>query len=257
MKLLLPATLLLAADGLLTACHPDAPATATSLRSGDAERPSAYDTLHVAGGGVLRLKPITEAAFLRVPKDTAFPATDYEATLSADAGPVRRQGPDLILQPAQGPVITFRNKQEQVELPGGTGSYLEGTHTYYYRGPLPGTHQWLVELNEPHHPYYCLLDQRTGQRTNLVGFPVLSPDGRYLLSVASGLYVDRGVDGPFGLQLYRLGSGAPRLGWLRNPQRWGPTDARWAGPRTVVLAQAHLLPSGQDASPDYIEVTLP
>ena len=231
-------------------------ALGTSLRSGDADSTTVYDTLHVAGG-VLRLTPITEEAFRRVPKDTVFAATDYEATLSADTGRVRRRDFDLVLQPAQGPAVTFRNQQELVELPGGTGSYANGTHTYFYCGVLPGTHQWLVYMSEPHHPYHCLIDQRTGQRTDLVGFPLVSPDGRYLFCVASGLYQDMGVDGPSGLQLCQVGPGAPRVCWLRNPRRWGPADARWAGPRTVVVEQARLLPSGKDAPPSYVEVTLP
>lgn len=256
----LPAALLLAA------CHSDAPATATSLRSADADRSSAYDTLHVAGGGVLHLQPITEEAFRRVPEDTTYKA-DYEATLAADTGRVRRQGADLVLQPAQGPAVTFRNRTESVELPGGTGSYNLATGTYYYRGLLPGTHQWLVDASElrytrfrhseRHHSYYCLIDQRTGRQTNLVSFPVVSPDGRYLLCAASGLYEDLGLDGPAGLQLVQLGSGAPRPCWLRNPQHWGPDAPRWAGPRTVVLEQVRLLPNGHDAPSTYVELTLP
>jgi len=257
--LLLPAALLLAA------CDSDAPATGTALRSADSAYSSAYDTLHVAGG-VLHLKPITEAAFLRVPEDTSYTA-DYEASLTADTGRVRRQGNDLILQPTQAPAVRFRNTQEEVELPGGTGSYNLGTGTYYYRGSLPGTHQWLVyatELHrsrfgsdERHHSYHCLVDQRTGQRTHLVGFPVVSPDGRYLLCAASGLYEDQGLEGPAGLQLVELGPGVPRLRWLRNPRHWGPDGPRWAGPRTAVLAQARLRPDGYDAPSTYVELTLP
>ena len=257
--------LLLLAALSLAACDSDAPATGTALRSADADRSSAYDTLHVAGG-VLHLKPITEAAFRRVPEDTSYTA-DYEANLTADTGRVRRRDDDLILQPAQGPAVTFRNTQEQTELPGGTGSYNLHTGTYYYRGPLPGTHQWLVaatELHrsrfgfgESHHSYHCLIDQRNGQRTHLVGFPVVSPDGRYLLCAASGLYEDQGLEGPAGLQLIELGPGAPRPRWLRNPRHWGPDAPRWAGPRTAVLAQARLLPDGHDAPYTYVELTLP
>ncbi|MGI4870923.1 MAG: hypothetical protein ACRYFX_07065 [Janthinobacterium lividum] len=258
--LLLPAAL------LLVACHSDTPATATSLRSADADRFSAYDTLHVAGDGVLHLKPITEAAFRRVPEDTTYKA-DYEATLAADTGRVRRQGTDLILRPAQGPAVTLRNKQEKVEMPDGQGSYNLATATYYYRGPLPGTHQWLVDINElypahfgsheRYHTYYCLIDQRTGRQTKLVSFPVVSPDGRYLLCAASGLYEDLGLEGPAGLQFVQLGPGAPRPCWLRNPRHWGPDAPRWAGPRTVVLEQARLLPNGHDAPSTYVELTLP
>ena len=256
--------LLLSTTLLLAACHSEP--TGTSLRSADAERPTPYDTLHVAGGGVLHLKPITEAAFRRVPEDTTYKA-DYEATLSADTGRVRRQGLSLILAPARGPAVTLRNQSEETELPGGGGSYNLATCTYYYRGPLPGTHQWLVDIGELHpahfgfgehqYAYYCLIDQRTGQRTNLVGFPVVSPDGRYLLCAASGLYEDSGLEGPLGLQLFQLGPGAPRPCWLRNPAHWGPAAPRWAGPRTVVLAQARLLPDGRDAPPTYVELALP
>jgi len=257
--LLLPAALWLAA------CQSDAPATGTVLRSADSAYSSAYDTLHVAGA-VLHLKPITEAAFRRVPEDTSYTA-DYETTLTADPGRVRRQDDDLILQPAQGPAVRFRDTREEVELPGGTGSYNLATATYYYRGPLPGTHQWLVAatelhrsrfgFSERHHSYHCLIDQRTGQRTHLVSFPVVSPDGRYLLCAASGLYEDQGLEGPAGLQLVELGPGAPRPRWLRNPRHWGPDGLRWTGPRTAVLAQARLRPDGHDAPYTYVALTLP
>ena len=247
------------------ACHPDAPTTGTSLRSADADRSSPYDTLHVAGGGVLRLTPITAAAFERVPEDTTYKA-DYEATLSADTGRVRRQGLDLILQPAQGPAIVLHGESENI---GGVGddSYRIATRTYSYRGPLPGTHQWLVDIGElrparfgrgeRQHAYYCLFDQRTGQRTNLVSFPVASPDGRYLLCAVSGLYEDQGLDGPSGLQLLEIGPGTPRTCWLRSPTHWGADAPRWVGPRTVVLTQVRLLPDGHDAPSTYVEFTLP
>ena len=254
---------------LLAACHPDGPATPTSPRSADNDtgRPTPYDTLHVAGGAVLRLTPIAEATYRQAPTDTGFVNTDYEATLAADTGRVRRQGADLRLQPAQGPAVRFRNEQQQMTTPGETVTYLLATHTCYYRGVLPGTRQWLVEINEltlahgysgeRYHSYYCLVDQRTGQRTTLVGFPAVSPDGRYLVCTASGLYRDQELDGPFGLQLVALGAGAPRPLWLRDPQHWGPDAARWAGPRTLRLAQNRLLPDGHDAPSTYVELTLP
>lgn len=254
---------------LLASCHAEAPATPTAPRSADNEagRPTPYDTLHVAGDGVLHLQPISAATYRQTLHDSLFGSTDYEATLAADTGRVRRQDAHLLLQPAQGPAVTFRNQQEARQTPGETASYLLATRTYYYRGVVPGTHQWLVDiheinykffgLREVHHAYYCLVDQRTGQRTTLVGFPAVSPDGRYLVCTASGLYRDQGLEGPSGLQLVQLGAGAPRPGWLRDPQHWGPDEARWAGPRTLRLAQARLLPDGHDAPPTYVELTLP
>lgn len=270
--------LLLPVACLLVDCHPEAaPATATSLRSADnaTGRPTPYDTLHVAGGAVLRLAPITEATYQQAPADTAFAATRYEDTLQADnaatlglgRGPVRRQGDDLTLQPTQGTAVHFRNQAQEQGSAGEAGSSLLATRTYAYRGTVPGTRQWLLDvgelnhaflgLGERHHAYYCLVDQRTGQRTPLVGFPAVSPDGRYLVGAASGLYRDQGLQGPFGLQLVQLGTGAPRPCWLRDPQYWGPSAARWVGPRTLRLVQNRLLPDGRDAPPTYVELTLP
>ena len=77
------------------ACHPDQPATTGApaaqvvpadqppaaaslaaftpptgrLRSGDTERPTDHDTLHVPGGGVLYLTPSTAAAFAQAPTE--------------------------------------------------------------------------------------------------------------------------------------------------------------------------------------------
>ena len=262
----------LGAGLLATACHPDKPATTEMaapaatpaaavvsdftpptgpLKSGDAEPNTDHDTLHVAGGGVLYLKPTTEAAFKKLPSDLPS-ETNYDKALTATSGAVRRQGDDLTFQPPQGPAVTLHNLTDET---GATGEAV----TYQYYGELPAAHQWLVSVQKPNATTVCLIDQRSGQRTDIVSWPAVSPDGRYLLSVSSDQGNDGSDEAPKGIQLFRLGEAAPQLLWHRSPVQWGATEARWAGPHTVLLTQNHQAASQESESPPdtFVAVEIP
>ena len=104
-----------------------------------------------------------------------------------------------------------------------------------------------------------LVDQRTGRRTDLLGAPALSPDGRYLLSVCEDV-ASGGT--PTDLSLYRVDGAAAQLVWRRASADWGPHYARWRDARHIVLAQAHADPSGDVMASTklpltYVELELP
>ena len=104
-----------------------------------------------------------------------------------------------------------------------------------------------------------LVDQRSGRRTTVTGQPAVSPDGQYLLSTRSGQGSDGSDESAVGTQLYQLTPAGPRLLWTRLTQRWGSNEARWLGPRTVLLKQDYEADDQESESPPetYVQVELP
>jgi hypothetical protein len=263
---------------LAAACHPDQPATTGApaaqgapssqpptpaaatvfipptgrLRSGDTAQPTDHDTLHVPGGGVLYLKPSMAAAFERAPTELAWNA---DKALTAK-GPVRRVGDDLLLQPASGPVVKFTTRRTTA-----TSSNVEIAQQAesHYLGQLAKARLWVVQTDSAAKHVTTLVDQRTGRRTVVTGQPAASPDGQYLLSTRSDQGNDGSDESAVGTQLYQLTPAGPRLLWTRLPRHWGSSEARWVGPRTVLLKQDYEAADQEsDAPPEtYVQVELP
>lgn len=259
-----------------TACHPDQPTTTGQpatpatpadqpaaslpaftpptgpLRSGDTTRPTDHDTLHVPGGSVLYLKPSTAGAWAKAPAQLA---ADVDKQLT-NTGRVRRVGRELLLQPEHGALVTFVTRLS--DDPGPDDAVLNQAKPIYL-GELPQAHLWVVETMYMDKSVTTLVDQHTGRRTDVTGRPAVSPDGQLLLSTRS----DQGNDGSdqsdVGTQLYQLTPAGPRLLWTRLTQYWGSHEARWLGPRTLLLKQDYE-PANQEASPPpetYVQVELP
>ncbi|RYY15636.1 MAG: hypothetical protein EOO36_12385, partial [Cytophagaceae bacterium] len=149
---------------LPAACHPDQPATTGApaavaapasqaaallaaqaftppsgpLRSGDTDHPTDHDTLRVPGGGVLYLKPSTAAAFEQAPSELAGDANKQLTT----TGPVRRVGNDLLLQPAQGPVVKFTTLRTNAT---SSNEDIVNQADSRYLGQLAKAHAWVVQ----------------------------------------------------------------------------------------------------------------
>jgi hypothetical protein len=246
---------LLALGLLLVGCQPDKPSATTAPQPATlADRPASTataaavpasaDTLAVADSlgrrvGILQLRPSTRAAFEKLPAGPlpARPTDRANQTNVSDAplpagGRVQRLGQRLVLRPAQGPPVTLQ------PLPSPDGP-VGNDNAYYYWGSLPLAHQWVVDVATDEGPAVLLIDQRTGRRTQLLGAPSTSPDGRYLLSVCED--VTSGAT-PTNLSFYSCGSRGPQLLWSRDLTAWGARAARWLDAHRVVLQQAHADP---------------
>ncbi|MGI4865336.1 MAG: hypothetical protein ACRYFZ_15550 [Janthinobacterium lividum] len=260
------------------ACHPDqpaatgAPATQAAppsqpatpatpavftpptgrLRSGDADHLTDHDTLHVPGGGVLYLKPSKAAAFAQAPTELSWEA-DKRVTAT---GPVRRVGDDLLLQPEQGPVVKFTTRRTTEH---SSTEEINQQAASHYLGQLAQAHAWVVQTDSAAKQVMMLVDQRTGRCTVVTGQPAVSPDGQYLLSTRSGQGNDGSDESAVGTQLYQLTPAGPRLLWTRLTRRWGSSEARWTGPRTVLLKQDYEAADQESESPPetYVQMELP
>ena len=261
----------------VAACHPDQPATTSPpvgqaapaaqtppaapaqaftpptgpLRSGDTEHPTDHDTLHVPGGGVLYLKPSTAAAFERVPAELDW-GTDKQLTTN---GSVRRVGNDLLLQPARGPVVKFTTRRTNDN---SSSEDIDQQAESHYLGQLAKAHLWVVQTDSSTKHVTTLIDQRTGRRTTVTGQPAVSPDGQYLISTRSDQGNDGSDESAVGTQLYQLTAAGPRLLWTRLTLRWGSSEARWLGPRTVLLRQDYEAASQESEAPPetYVQIEM-
>jgi len=259
----------------VAACRPDQPATtgqpataptaaqtgaagaaafvapAGPLRSGDTEHPTDHDTLHVPGG-VLYLQPSTAAAFERAPTELTWDA-DKRLTTS---GPVRRVGDDLLLQPERGPAAKFTTRRTDNN---SSSAAMDQQAQVRYLGQLAAAHAWVVQIDSSAKSVTMLVNQRSGRRTTVTGQPAVSPDGQYLIGVRSDQGNDGSDESATGIQLYQLTPNGPRLRWTRHPRHWGATEARWLGPRTVLLKQEYEAADQEADSPPetYVQVELP
>jgi hypothetical protein len=222
------------------------------LRSGDTEHPTDHDTLRLPSGGVLYLKPSTAAAFERAPTELDWEA-DKRLTTS---GQVRRVGDDLLLQPERGSLVKFTTRRTSEN-----SSTLEINQQAEprYLGQLAKAHLWVVQTDSATKHVTTLVDQRTGHRTVVTGQPAVSPDGQYLLSTRSDQGNDGSDESAVGTQLYELTPAGPRLLWTRLTRHWGSNEARWLGPRTVLLKQDHEAANQEaESSPEtYVQVEMP
>lgn len=164
---------------------------------------------------------------------------------------MHRQGLDLILQPARGSAVRLSSTPDaQFTLQNAQGV------KYMYWGSLPAAHQWVVRTWCWESAGTVLVDQRTGRHLELIGDPVASPDGRFVVLTSPG---PDGGDQANLLTLAEITAAGPQLRWRREPTTWEPAAARWAAPDRVIIERRHTLPDGRmadDARATYDELTL-
>lgn len=135
-----------------------------------------------------------------------------------------RTGIRLRLLPANGKEVVIAHDTADTD----TMAY------YHYWGSLPAAHQWVLSVRLYEGSAVALVDQRTGRRTIVWGQPVVSPDGRYLLTHSADLAAAYDANG---LQLYRIEPTGPRLLWQRQLGSWSPDEVRWLDNQTVLIEQ--------------------
>ncbi len=192
------------------------------------------DTFHLPGGAVVRLEKISLATFEAAPVTPQLAAatgldsvavTRREARRLQAAPRVLRRGYTLTLQPQRGTTVKL------VSAP-----FSHCNTTYLFAGSLSGIRHWLVETWVGCEAVvYLLIDQRTGQKSELIDYPVVSADRRHIACATNDL---RGMFDN-GLELWRFSArGTLQKQWFRATTD-GIAAIRWADNQTMLLRMAN------------------
>lgn len=246
-----PCVLVLAA---LAACRPDAPATEQAnppVTAATIAHPA--DTLHLPAG-VVQLLPSTAEEFENLP---ATPLPDLPNDPTAEPRPsdpevVRREGLDLHIKTG------LRTELKLSSTPDAEFTMQNPDAVrYMYWGELEAAHQWVIKAWYWESDGTVLVDQRNGHMLDVLGTPVTSGDGRFVVLTSPGL---GGGDQPNAVSLVEITRDGPRLRWQREPTAWQAEEARWAHPGIAILKVRHVNAQGElpdDAPVSYVKLPMP
>jgi len=219
---------------LLLSCGKEKPVENTEIES-VRERLllSELDTFYL-GSKLVHVEKIEKSDFDEV---DAAPAIDTSETnyLKRDSDKVVRTGDTLRIKTKAKDVLIVNNDSD-------TDEYAQ----YGYLGYNKDIDQYLVFGGFYEWHNYLLIDAKTGNQTVLWGKPVVSPNGKYIVSGNTDLvaqFTDNGI------QLFESGN-APRVIGERTLQLWGPEEIRWSDAATLFV-KANV---ADEKSPD-LEVT--
>ncbi len=219
---------------MLANCGKEKPLEKAEIES-VAQRPlaSELDTFYL-GGKLVRVEKIEKSDFEEV---DATPAIDTSETknLQRDSDKVQRTGDTLQIKTAAKNVFIVNNDSD-------TDEYAQ----YTYMGYNKAIDQYLVFGGFYEWHNYLLIDAKTGSQTVLWGKPVVSPNGKYIVSGNTDLvaqFTDNGI------QLFESGN-APKVIGEKILQLWGPEEIRWSND-TTLFVKANV---SDEKSPD-LEVT--
>ncbi|MCB2378923.1 hypothetical protein LGH70_15085 [Hymenobacter sp. BT635] len=217
------------------------------LTSADVVTATDHDTLRTSDGQTVSVQRTTLAVWQKAQPDPlpALPDSVDSPTIAQTGGRVQRLGQALTFKAANGRTVTLQNDTTDGE----------DAVVYMYWGSLPKAHQWVANAWLYEGRAVVLIDQRTGQRTNIWGHPSTSPDGQYILASSSDLVA---TFDPNGFQLLQIRPGGPQLVWQRELANWGPAAVRWRADGSAVVKQEFgPTESGADLPPRYVSLRLP
>ncbi|MBF9221747.1 hypothetical protein [Hymenobacter ruricola] len=169
------------------------------------------------------------------PADSTAAVATEAAYLQTAAGRVWRKADTLFFKTQQGTIIKLKN--------GPTYQDAEDSYEgYRFLDRLDPIEQWLVEVGKWEGRYYLLIDQQTGKRTDLISYPVISPDRQHFACANSS---PTGYD-LAGIQLWvkPLGS-PPKLRWQRISNSMQPGISafgpRWENDKTLLFCEDFII----------------
>jgi hypothetical protein len=197
---------------------------------------SASDTFLASNKQVFRMQPISKAQYdaasdslreRKLPADSAATVATEKTFMKTEAGRVWRAATTLFFRTNNGRVVRLQD--------GPTYQDAEDSYEgYHYLANLATIQQWLIEVGQWEGRHYLLIDQRTGKKTRLISYPVISPDHTHFACANA----DPTGYSPDGLQLWQKSVGKPpRLLWQRISNSMQPGIAalspRWKGDDTL------------------------
>jgi hypothetical protein len=148
--------------------------------------------------------------------------------IGAEAGRVRRDGGELSLALANGG-RTFFHDDESLCLEGLIPARNDGCVAFFFIGhPF---HFYLLRARYDAGSDYRLVDDRTGESTNIPAEPHFSPDGTRLVTVTPTNPFDRA-----GLEIWSTGAATPAREWEYEPLEYAIYSfVRWDGDTAIAL----------------------
>lgn len=143
----------------------------------------------------------------------SFEGTEEEH-LKQDAAKVRRQGLKLLFKCRNGREAVLENRLTEGE------DHVE----YEYLGQLHDESYYVVSANFYEWYNYFLINQANGDTVVLRGLPILSPNGKMILSGNADLFAGFTDNG---YELYRVTNDGLMLLGTRELLTWGPEATYW------------------------------
>lgn len=136
-----------------------------------------------------------------------------------------RHGDTLVLELADGDTARL------VDRPGEGGDVVH----FSYQDHWPDRGYVVIQQQYYEGSEYLLVDDQTGARTTVPERPLPAPGGDRFAVLSFDLEAGYG---PNTLQIWQFTAEGPRMEWETNPDTWGPTEGRWAGPHRLEFTRA-------------------
>jgi hypothetical protein len=191
--------------------------------------------------------PAAETTRVTTPADTTTHMAGSATALPDSIG--RVHGDSLELRLTDGRAITLVSNPTD----------LEGHIEYQYAGII-GRREYYLLIVHYYESVGCeLIDARTGERTKIVGAPLLSPSDS--LGVATGYNLGIG-EGPDAIEVWRILPHPATLLWSMTTTSsrvggWGASAERWSGDSLIFLTRHVLLEGPQKADFSFPERQAP
>lgn len=105
---------------------------------------------------------------------------------------------------------------------------------YKYLGYFPSINFYLVQQILWEETYYFLIDIKTGIKTEISGFPKLSPNKEYLINRNE---MGGFADNQFGFEIWKLDKNNRQLSFIPTLEQdeWYPIDFEWKSDKTALI----------------------
>ena len=196
---------------------------------------SETDTL-LNAGNIWKFDSIIAANYNQLKWNETFVAIPNERL---DNKSVTRKGLQLIFELENGDTLCLTNDTSE------TDSYVN----YQYCTKLSNINHWLILGYYYEWSQYEIVNCSNGKRTQVMGYPIFSPDGKYMVCGS----LDESSEGINGIEFWRLKGTSLQLLLSRELTKWGPNRLAWAGSDTLIIERYFML----NSKPGFVKVGMP
>jgi hypothetical protein len=196
---------------------------------------SETDTLLFAGK-VWKSDSINLANYKTIKWNETFVAKPNE---NIDNKSVTRKNLKLIFELENGDTLCLANDTSQSD------SYVN----YQYCTKLSMINHWLILGYYYEWLQYEIVNCSNGKRTLVMGYPIFSPDGKYMFCGS----FDESGEGTNGIEIWKLKGTSLQLALRRMLNKWGPQRVAWIANDTLLIERYFML----NPQPGYVKMGIP